>query len=116
PVRMLITPPGTSDVARTSESVTAGRGRVSDVTTTAVLPATTTGASRDTSPSRDDDSGATTPMTPEGSGIVKLKYGAPTGFTVPSTWVILSAQPAYQTQRSIARSTTSRAAATLPPS
>ena len=40
---------------------------------------------------------------------MKLKYGAATGFDEPSTWAILSAQPAYQTQRSMARSTTSRA-------
>ena len=54
--------------------------------------------------------GATTPTTPVGSGIVKLKYGAATGLDEPRTWPILSAQPAYQTQRSMARSTTSRAA------
>jgi hypothetical protein len=34
---------------------------------------TSGGASRDTSPSSDDVSGATTPTTPVGSGIVKLK-------------------------------------------
>jgi len=40
-----------------------------------------------------------------GSGTVKLKYGPATGFAVPTTCAILSAQPAYQTTRSIARST-----------
>mgnify|MGYP003693576269 CR=1 FL=1 len=40
-----------------------------------------------------------------------MKYGAATGLDEPRTWPILSAQPAYQTQRSMARSTTSRAAA-----
>src|SRR5919199_555857 len=103
------TPPGTSDVARTSVSVTAGSGRDSDARTTTVLPATSGGASRDTRPRSDDDSGATIPTTPVGSGIVKLKYGAATGLDDPSTWAILSAHPAYQTQRSIARSTASRA-------
>ena len=62
----------------------------------------------DTRPSSEDDSGATTPTTPVASGMVKSKYGAATGLDVPSTWLILSAQPAYQTQRSIERSTCSR--------
>ena len=105
PVRTLTTPPGTSDVARTSLRVTAGSGRVSEVSRTTVLPETSGGASRLTRPSSDDVSGATTPTTPVGSGIVKLKYGAATGFDEPRTWAILSAQPAYQTQRSMARST-----------
>jgi hypothetical protein len=43
PERMLTTPPGTSDVARTSPRDRAGRGRVSPVTTTAVLPVAITG-------------------------------------------------------------------------
>ena len=81
-----------------------------------MLPLTSGGASRDTSPSSDDVSGATTPTTPVASGMVKLKYGAATGLLLPSTWVILSAQPAYQTQRSMARSTTSRALPSRRPS
>src|SRR6185295_18033917 len=89
---------------------------VSDASTTTALPATRGGASRETSPSSDDVSGATMPTTPVGSGIVKLKYGAATGFDDPSTWAILSAQPAYQTQRSIARSTTASAFADRSPS
>ena len=113
---MLTTPPGTSLVASTSPSVTAGSGRDSEASTTALLPATSTGARRDTRPRRDDDSGATTPTTPVASGMVKSKYGAATGFVVPSTWAILSAQPAYHTQRSIDRSTCSRAAASGRPS
>src|SRR5262245_35781667 len=116
PVRTLTTPPGTSLVARTSVSVTAGSGRVSDARTSAALPATSGGASRETRPSSDDVSGATTPTTPVGSGIVKLKYDAATGFDDPRTWAILSAQPAYQTQRSMARATTSRAFASRRPS
>ena len=66
---MLITPGGTSDVASTSPSVTAGSGRVSDASTTTALPPTTAGARRDTRPSSDDASGATTPTTPVGSGM-----------------------------------------------
>src|SRR5213592_2968664 len=102
---MLTTPPGTSAVASASESSIAASGLVSDATTTAVLPPTITGASRETSPSSAGSSGARTPTTPVGSGIVKLKYGAATGFAPPSTCGSLSAQPAYQTQRSTLRST-----------
>src|SRR4029079_12355973 len=97
PVSRLTTPPGTSDVASTSDSVTAGSGRVSDVSTTTALPATSGGARRHTRTRSGEHSGATSPTTPVGSGIVKLKYGAATGFEEPSTWLILSAQPAYQT-------------------
>ncbi len=43
--------------------------------------------------------------TPVGSGTVKLKYGPATGFEPPSTWGSLSVQPAYQTTRSMAAST-----------
>ena len=106
---MLTTPGGTSEVASTSASVIAGSGRFSDAIRTTELPATSGGASRDTRPSREDVSGATIPTTPVGSGIVKLKYGAATGLLLPSTWAILSAQPAYQTQRSTAWLTESRA-------
>ena len=47
---------------------------------------------------------------------MKLKYGAATGFADPRIWAILSAQPAYQTQRSIARPTAVRAAGIARPS
>ena len=60
-----------------------------------------------TSPSSDGSSGASTATTPVGSGIVKLKYGPATGFVPPRTCGSLSAQPAYQTIRSIAASTSS---------
>ncbi len=73
PEMMLMTPPGTSLVARISDRVMAGNGLLSEVSTTAVLPPTTTGASRDTSPSSDEDSGATMPTTPVGSGMLKSK-------------------------------------------
>ena len=62
-------------MARTSVRVTAGSGRVSEVSSTTALPLTSGGASRDTRPSSDEVSGATTPTTPVASGMVKLKYG-----------------------------------------
>jgi hypothetical protein len=65
------------------------------------------GAIRETSPSSGGSSGATTATTPVGSGIVKLKYGPATGFDDPITCASLSAKPAYQTHRSIDRSTSS---------
>src|SRR5881398_3958242 len=98
-------PPGTSEVASTSASSIAASGRDSDATTTAAFPPTKTGASRETSPSSGGSSGTRTPTTPVGSGTVKLKYGPETGFEEPSTCASLSAQPAYQTKRSIERST-----------
>src|SRR5205823_9389855 len=82
-------------------------GRVSDATATTALPPTSGGTRRVTSPSSGGSSGASTATTPVGSGRVKLKYGPATGFEPPSTCVSLSAQPAYQTMRSIARSTSS---------
>ena len=106
PVRMLTTPPGTSEVASTSENVTAGSGRSYELSTTAVLPVTTTGATTETRPSRLDCCGATTATTPVGSGVERLKNGPATGLALPVTWVILSAQPAYQTSRSMLRSST----------
>ena len=53
PVRMFTTPPGTSLVASTSASETAGSGERSLAITTAVLPLTIAGATRETSPSSD---------------------------------------------------------------
>jgi hypothetical protein len=116
PVRMLTTPPGTSEVASTSENVTAGSGRSYDDTTTAVLPVTTTGATTLTRPSSEDSCGASTATTPVGSGVDRLKNGPATGLALPTTWVILSAQPAYQTRRSTASSTTFSALAADRPS
>src|SRR6185503_14772311 len=116
PVMTLTTPAGTSEVASTSVNVIAGRGRDSEARTTTAFPATSGGASRETRPKSDDVSGATTPTTPVGSGIVKLKKSDATGFEEPRTWAILSAQPAYQTQRSMARLTASRARSARSPS
>src|SRR5919197_3963031 len=98
---MLTTPPGTSEVARASASSIAARGCVSDASTTTELPPVSAGATRVTRPSSGGSSGATIPTTPVGSGTVKLKYGPATGFAEPSTCASLSAQPAYQTTRSI---------------
>src|SRR4051812_7466228 len=108
PVRRLTTPPGTSLVASASASSTAARGRFSDATATTAFPPTSGGNRRVTRPSSGGSSGASTATTPVGSGTVKLKYGPATGFEPPSTCGSLSAQPAYQTTRSIERSTSSR--------
>ena len=61
PVRMLTTPPGTSEVASTSLNVTAGSGRAYDDTTTQVLPETITGA--------------TTRDQPEQRGLLRRQHG-----------------------------------------
>ena len=73
PVIRFTTPPGTSEVASTSLSVTAGSGRDSEAMTTAALPDTMIGASRLTRPSRLEPSGAIRPTTPVASGTLKLK-------------------------------------------
>src|SRR5262245_62335230 len=113
---MLTTPPGTSDVASTSPNVTAGSGRCVEETTTAVLPEAITGATTETSPSSELDCGARMPTTPVGSGADTLKNGPATGLRLPRTCAILSVQPAYQTSRSTAASTTAPAARTDRPS
>src|SRR4051794_38169549 len=113
---MLTTPPGTSEVASTSAKVTAGRGRSADAVTTTVFPDTMTGATTLTRPSRLDSWGATTATTPVGSGVDRLKNGPATGLAFPTTWVSLSAHPAYQTRRSIDSSSTLPAAAAVRPS
>ena len=70
-----------------------------------MLPLTIAGASTLTRPSRALSCGASTAVTPTGSGSDTVPNGPATGLTVPRTWVILSAQPAYQVQRSTAAST-----------
>src|SRR6185437_10512962 len=109
PVSTFTTPPGTSEVASTSDSVTAGSGCCSEASTTTVLPLTMAGATTETNPSNGARWGASTATTPVGSGSEKLKYGPATGLDEPRTWAILSAQPAYQTQRSMAASTNASA-------
>src|SRR5690348_15324853 len=100
PARMLITPPGKSLVAIISENVSAGRGFVSDTTTTTQLPLKITGITSETNASNGGSSGQTTTATPVGSGVVKLKCDEATGFTAPNTCVNLSVQPAKCTRRS----------------
>jgi hypothetical protein len=94
----------------------AGSGRSSLVSTTAVLPETMTGATTDTRPSRLERCGASTATTPVASGAEMSKYGPATGLSPPSTWVNLSAHPAYQTHRSMAALTVASAAAGDSPS
>lgn len=77
--------------------------------TTTVLPVAMTGAITEIRPRKDESWGARTATTPVGSGVERLRYGPATGFAPPTTWPILSVQPAYQTQRSIAASTTADA-------
>ncbi len=103
PVSRFTTPPGRSEVASTSARVMDGSGASSDATTTQVLPVTITGAITETRP-RSGLDGAITATTPVGSGVDRLKYGPATGLAEPETEAILSAQPAYQTQRSIVAS------------
>src|SRR6266550_4095747 len=105
---MLITPPATSEVATASASSIAASGRVSEATATTELPPTTGGIRRLTRPRSGGSSGASTATTPVGSGTVKLKYGPATGFEEPITCASLSAQPAYQTRRSIERTSSRR--------
>lgn len=79
------------------------------MTATTVLPDTMAGAITLVRPSRLESCGASTATTPVASGKEKSKYGLTTGLLEPTTWASLSAQPAYQTQRSMAASTTARA-------
>src|SRR5205814_674793 len=116
PVSRFTTPPGRSDVASTSVSVTAGSGRSSLASTPTAFLVTMAGATTLTSPSRVESCGATIPTTPVGSTVHRLKYGPATGLALPSTWASLSDQLAYQTQRSIAVSTVDSAASREPPS
>src|SRR5260221_14207571 len=85
PVRMLTTPPGRSLVAKISANVAAGSGNFSDATTIVVLPLKITGATNETSASKEGSSGASTTTTPVGSGVVKLKCDDATGFTLLNT-------------------------------
>src|SRR6266581_224919 len=66
PVSTLITPPGTSEVASTSDNDTAGSGQRSLATATTVLLLSTAGATTETKPSKLDVCGAITTTTPVG--------------------------------------------------
>ena len=75
-----------------------------------------TGASVLTKPSRLESWGARMATTPVGSGSEKLKYGPAIGLAEPATCANLSAQPAYQTMRSIDSSTTAERGVAARPS
>src|SRR5690606_9591333 len=107
PVRMFTTPPGTSEVASTSASARAGNGSASAASTTTVLPTTTAGATTPTRPSRPASAGAAAPTTPTGAGAETVRSPPATGCVRPYACATLSAQPAYHTQRSTARHSSS---------
>jgi hypothetical protein len=112
----LATPAGTSDVASTSDKVTAGSAAGPLATSTAVLPVAMTGASTLTRPSSPPSGGVITATTPVGSGTLKLKYGPATWLAPPAIWATLSGQPAYHTHRSIDSATNCCARASPTPS
>ncbi len=85
PVRMLTTPPGTSEACSTSAKLTAHSGNFSDASTMQVLPPTIVGATLDTSPSSPLSLGASIETTPVGSRTEKLKCDELTGFTALNT-------------------------------
>src|SRR6202167_6578331 len=101
PVTTFSTPAGKSDDDVISPSRTAGVGRFSLARATTVLPTHSGASTASTNPSSEDSCTQTTPTTPLGTGIEKLKNGPATGLVPPSTWAILSVHPAYQTTRSI---------------
>ena len=72
PVKILITPAGTSLVAITSAKLIAESGAFVLARTTTVLPPTMMGAIESIKPSREGVSGAIAAITPMLSGIVKL--------------------------------------------
>src|ERR1700723_1668651 len=115
PVSTFTTPAGTWAAASASANATESSGWRSLATSTAVLPLTITGAITLTRPSSALSGGASTAVTPTGSGSETVPNGPATGLTVPRTWVILSAQPAYQIQRSTAASTSAWAASGVLP-
>src|SRR5262245_26936563 len=94
PVRILTTPPGTSDELITSAKLTAHNGFVSEARMTQVFPPAIAGDIEETNPIKEFSWGATSATTPVGSGTEKLKCGEATGFTVPNICWYLSHQPA----------------------
>src|SRR5436305_12255290 len=85
PVSTLITPPGTSEVASTSVSETAGSGNCSLARATTALPLTTAGATTETYPSRLAARGAVPATTPVGPGREPLKERPAPGLDEPHT-------------------------------
>ena len=101
PVTTFSTPAGKSDDVVISPEQR-GRRRPSwlAIATTA-LPAAMGASTASTKPTSESSWAQTTPTTPLGTGIEKLKNGPATGLVPPRTWAILSVHPAYQTIRSI---------------
>ena len=73
PVRILITPPGTSDEFTTSAKVIEHNGKFSEANTTQVFPLAIMGIMVETKPIKLFAVGAKIEITPVGSGEVKLK-------------------------------------------
>src|SRR6185295_9116235 len=94
PVRILTTPPGTSDELITSAKPTAHKGFVSEARMTHVFPPAIMGAIAETNPTRELSWEAIAATTPVGSGTEKLKCEEATGFTVPNICWYLSHHPA----------------------
>ena len=100
---MFTTPPGTSEVASALSELDRREGALSDASDRRV-PADDHRCQPADEPAQRRLVRCTIPTTGR-LGIVKLKYGAATGFEVPRTCAYLSAHPAYQTHRSTALST-----------
>src|SRR5215470_12643961 len=94
PVKILTTPPGTSEELITSAKLTAQSGLASEPRTMHVFPPAMTGAIVETNPISELSCGAITATTPVGSGTEKLKCEEATGLTVPKSCWYLSHQPA----------------------
>ena len=92
---MLTTPPGTSDVASTSASETAGSGPLLGGDDDGGVAGDEHRREHATQPEQRTTPAARGPTTPVGSGSEKLKYGPATGLARPATCAYLSAQPAY---------------------
>src|SRR4030095_1953781 len=94
PVKILTTPPGTSDELTTSAKLTAHNGFLSEARMTQVFPPAIIGAIVEINPIKEFSWGAIAATTPVGSGTEKLKCEEATGFTVPNICWYLSHQPA----------------------
>ena len=75
PHRRLSTPPGTSETPATSPRSSGRSGQRRETSTTAVLPAASTGATSRISPRTSGSSGASTATTPVGSGVENDRCG-----------------------------------------
>ncbi len=94
PVRILTTPPGTSEEFKTSAKEIAVKGLLSEAKTITVLPPTIAGAITETKPNKLCFSGAIIETTPTASTFEKLKWELDTGLTVLKNCWYLSLHPA----------------------